>query len=261
MASSWDAPLELRNALVEADEPPPPQHAHAPCEMLDKDYDPDELHGYGCAYAGQVMVLDTCIGAMLDLLGERELLDNTLVVLIGLRGFPLGEHGRLGDVDAALYGELVHVPWLLRMPGGVGAMCRSQALVQPPDLYATLSDWSQLDMPCDSSLARSVLPLVRGEPAVSRDQIAIVDGDQQQALRTPAWYLRQVGNHTTGDEHEGRELFSKPDDRWEQNEIASRCRDVVDQLGDALVRFQQSAAASPTADPPPLEEVLRVGLG
>ena len=260
MAGPWDAPLELRNSLVEADEPPPPQHACGPCELLAKDYDPDEVHGYGCAYAGQVMVLDTCVGALMDLLGERSLLDDTLVMLMGLRGFPLGEHGRLGDVDAALFGELVHVPWLIRMPDGAGAMCRSQALVQPPDLCATLRDWSQIDLPPPSFLAQSLLPLVRGEPAALRDHIAVVDGNRQRALRTPAWYLRQIDDNAAGDQREGGELFIKPDDRWEQNEIASRCRDVVDQLGDVLVQFERSAAASPPAEPPPLAEVLWAGF-
>ena len=194
MDGAWDAPVELRNSLVEEDEPAPPQDARVPREQLDENHDPDQLHGAACAYAGQVMALDACVGALMDLLREHSLLENTLVVLLGVRGFPLGEHRRLGDVDAALHAELVHVPLLVRMPDGCGAMGRSQSLIQPPDLLATLFDWLQMEAGQPSRFARSMLPLVRGEQEMLRDHVALLGDGAERALRTPAWYLRRPGS-------------------------------------------------------------------
>ena len=57
------------------------------------------------------------------------------------RGYPLGEHQVVGDAANSLYGELVRVPWLIRMPSGPMYGARSDALVQPVDLSATLSEW------------------------------------------------------------------------------------------------------------------------
>ena len=53
-----------------------------------------------------------------------------------------------------------------------------------------------------------------------------------------------------------RELFAKPDDRWEVNEVASRCGDVVEQLAAAADQFEQAAAAGTLATLPPLAEIL-----
>ncbi len=75
--------------------------------------------------------------------------------MLSARSFPLGEHGRVGQCDEALYNELVQAPLVLRLPDGSGALGRSQALVQPANLAATLLDlWGVL--PNDPSAAEAV---------------------------------------------------------------------------------------------------------
>ena len=73
----------------------------------------------------------------------------------------------------------------------------------------------------------------------------------ERAIRTPAWYLRRAG---------GSELFAKPDDFWEVNNVASRCGEVVEQLEEAQVEFEQVVFAGRTSELPALDEVLRNGL-
>src|SRR5258707_291210 len=82
-------------------------------------------------YAGQFSLLDVCLGVLLDDLDRLPGGARALFSLLSARGFPLGEHRRVGAIDQALYAELVHVPWILRFPDGRGASDRSQALVQP----------------------------------------------------------------------------------------------------------------------------------
>jgi len=252
LGGPWDAPLEFRRRYAEEDDPDPPDSADIPCRLLEKDYDPDELLGICQAYAGQVSLLDTCLGALLEFLEASPVGQSTLVMLLSARGFPLGEHRRVGPFDDALYGELVQVPLVMRFPDAQGAAARSQALVHPPDLWATLLDWSWMtDLP-DAPAAKSLLPLIRQEvDDWGRDRLCIVDGGAERAIRTSAWYLRDAASP---------ELFAKPDDRWEVNDVADRCADLIEPLRQAFDRYEEALRSNQFAHPPPLDEILLTGL-
>ncbi len=246
MAGVWDAPLEFRNQYADEEDPQPPDFTSVPNHRLTDQYDPDALLGITHAYAGQVALLDVCLGALLDQLQQTGLDANTLLALISARGFPLGEHGRVGVCDEALYNETVQIPWLMRFPDGLGKLARSQALVQPADLPGTLLDWLDIDRSrFGTPHASSLLGIIRGEAEAIRDRAWIVSR-HEQALRTPAWLLRQP---IAG----AAELYAKPSDRWEVNEVANRLSDVVAGLQAALAEMQQ---AGPQNQLPPLAEAL-----
>jgi arylsulfatase A-like enzyme len=251
LATAWDAPLEFRQMYWEEGDPPPPDSAEVPDRMLSQDYDPDELLGISQAYAGQVSLLDTCLGALVEFLRTSPAGKETLLAITSARGFPLGEHGRVGPCDEALYSELAHVPLMLRFPDLHGATARSQALVEPSDLWATLLDWWGIAQRPPSPTGASLLPIINGQHESPRDRLCIVGQDAQRAIRTPAWHLRSA--------LEG-ELFAKPDDRWDVNNVAIRCREVVECLTDALDQYQQTIQSGFAADLPPLSDVLVSGL-
>jgi arylsulfatase A-like enzyme len=219
--------------------------------MLPKDHDPDEAWGLCQAYAGQVSLLDTCLGALLEFLQGAPAGNQTLLVLTSARGFPLGEHQRIGPCDEALYSELVHVPLLLRFPDQLAAGARSQALVEPADLWATLLDWWGVADHAASATAGSLLPIVRQETDALRDRLCIAGQGAQRAIRTPAWYLRAADEP---------ELFAKPDDRWEVNNVAVRCQEVVQCLLDVLAQYERAIQRGRVSDLPPLGDVLTQGL-
>jgi len=250
LAGPWDAPLEFRLRYVEPGDPDPPADSRPPCRMLEEGYDPDELLGACQAYAGQVTLLDTCVGALLEFLEAHPSGQNTLLLLTSARGLPLGEHRRLGPVDAALYGELVQVPLVMRFPDRLASAVRTPALVHPADLWASLLDWHWMtDLP-PAPAAASLMPLVRGDVGFLRDRVCSVEGSQR-AVRTPAWYLRD------GDRPE---LFVKPDDRWEANDVADRCVEVVELLRDAYRQYEGAIRSGRVAELPPLEDVLVSGI-
>ena len=66
--------------------------------------------------------------------------DETLLVVTSPRGYPLGEHRRVGPCDEALYGELLHVPLLVRFPGDEHALARSQQIVQPGEICSLVAE-------------------------------------------------------------------------------------------------------------------------
>jgi arylsulfatase A-like enzyme len=250
LGTTWDAPLRFRESYCEEGDPSPPLSADVPEQMLPVDHDPDVRLGITQSYAGQVTLLDTCLGAMLEFLDGQPAGRETLLSLSSARGFPLGEHRRVGACDDALYGELVAVPWMLRFPDASGAAVRSQSLVEPSDLWATLLDWWHVGGVPASPTARSLLPTAQENAAAPRERLGIAAG-AERAIRTPAWYLR------AGDE---AELFAKPDDRWEVNDVASRCPEVVEGLQEALRQYEQALAAGSVSKLPPLSDVLLNGL-
>ncbi len=173
LGTTWDAPLSFREAYCEEGDPPPPATADVPDRMLAEDYDPDELFGITQSYAGQVGLLDTCVGALLEFLKGLPAGRETLLSLNSARGFPLGEHRRVGPCDGALFAALVHVPWMVRFPDAAGAAVRSPALVEPADLWATLLDWWQVGSVPPSPTASSAMPLVSQQAAALRDRLCI----------------------------------------------------------------------------------------
>lgn len=268
LGTVWDAPLDFRAQYCEEGDPEPLQSAEVPDRMLPERFDPDELLGFVQAYAGQVSLLDTCLGGLWEALQEYKGGHETLLALTSSRGFPLGEHRRLGPCDEALYAELVHVPLMLRFPDGLGATARSQALVEPSDFWATLLDcWRIAGAPsCPSGM--TLMPFVREEGTRSetgpnsrsetgpnlcqvRDRLVVAGRGAELGIRTPAWYLRKVAQP---------ELFVKPDDHWEVNNVAVRCQEVVECLGDAAIEYEQTVAAGQISDLPELRDVLVQGL-
>jgi Sulfatase len=237
MSGAWDAPLALRNQFADEDDPLPPTLTEPPERMLPPGFDPDELLGVTQAYAGQVALADWCLGVLLEALDSHPLASQMLFAVTAPRGYPLGEHHRVGPCDQALYGELLHVPLLLRLPAGALALERTHDLVQPSDVYSLIAGNCGWGPHLDPSGPR---------------RVACAVGEQQRAIRTPAWFLRE----STSAGQSQRELFAKPDDRWEVNEIASRCADEVELLAAELDRFAAAAAAGQLADHRLLDERL-----
>jgi arylsulfatase A-like enzyme len=252
MYGPWDAPLELQRMLLDEGDPPPVETIKPPDLAIAGGDDPDTTFRYSVAYAAQVIVLDACWEALRDAMaagGGGE----WLVMLIGVRGFPLGEHRRVGGIDPRLYAEQLHVPWMLQFPDGAGRLARSGRLVSPLDLLPTLLAWVEHD--AEKSTARgdgcSALPLVQPTNFPWRDALLSTSETGERAIRTPGWSLRCDERALSG------ELFVRPDDRWEANDVSALRREVVEGLivavEDASARIRGGAAMPEE----PLAEELR----
>ena len=252
MLGPWDAPQDIRQSLAEEGETAatalvvPPQY--------EKGDDPDRWLEWRIAYAAQATVLDACIGAVVAALDETGLADDTMLMLVGSRGFALGEHGTAGAGACDLFEEVLHVPWLVRVPEGraadeAGWGSRFDGLCQPADVAGTLLDWFGIDPGPGTSDGMSLLteamsPLGR--------QYVISCGEQgQRAIRIPAWMLR----HTPEGDPPAH-LYVKPDDRWEMNDVAPRCPEVTDKLLEVLAEVQRRSAGDGPYEPMELDAEL-----
>lgn len=226
---AWDAPEEFRDAYVDADDPPPPEGAAVPDFVVDADTDPDLLVGVRQAFAGQLTLLDRCLGALLALPEAQ----GRTVLVAGIRGMPLGLHGRVGPGPLPPYGELVHLPAILVDARGRMAAQRYGGLVVPADLGATLVDlWcerepSEKTVPAPGTDGRSLAGLFASWSAPVRDRV-IVRGGAGGAVVTPGWHL-VVPAANAGPRPAAR-LYHKPDDFFELCDVADRCRAVADEL-------------------------------
>lgn len=237
----WDAPLELRDRLLDEEDPVFDDFVQPPEALRDID-DPDVLLSYRVAYAAQVAVLDACVGAFVEAIEAEFAGSETLFMLTSSRGFALGEHGSVGTDCTELYGERLHLPWLVS-PCAVGApLPRHLSLSQPADIGATLLDWFQSTEAPSAQDGISCLPIVRGEQCEQR-KIAVSAGDNgEQSIRTPAWLMRQTPQDI--EQEPANMLYTKADDRWEKNEIAKLCPQVVEGLQKELTHWQQCCQQS-----------------
>jgi arylsulfatase A-like enzyme len=200
-------------------------------------------------YAAAVTQLDAGLGLLVGGLREQELLEDLALVVTANRGLPLGEHGAVGEHRPWPHEELIHLPLLLRLPGGGEAGLRVSALTQPVDLLPTLLDL--LGQPVPESHGRSLLPLVRGEReqvrAYACSGLEMGEG-LEWALRTPEWAFLMPLRAPPDDPPRGPQLYVKPDDRWEVNNLVQHRLQFAERLEQTLRAFVEA-----TRRPGPLQ--------
>jgi membrane-anchored protein YejM (alkaline phosphatase superfamily) len=240
MYGPWDAPLELQRSLLDEGDPSPIEAVTPPDFSLTNSDDPDAAFRFGCGYAAQVIVLDSCWEILLGAVESAGAAEPWLVMLLGARGLALGEHRRIGGVDPRMYVEQLHVPWLIRFPDGLGRLARSNRLVSHVDLLPTLLDSIPAVAPPETTRfdGSSVRRLALSSRPAWRDALISTSPTGHRAIRTAEWCLRRdapphdeatsPANSATASPRS--ELYVRPDDRWEANDVAKLCPDVVETL-------------------------------
>jgi arylsulfatase A-like enzyme len=98
-------------------------------------------------YDGEIRWVDRHVGELLDLLREAGTLDETLVILTSDHGESFGEHGHW-EHSRVLYEDLLHVPFIMRLPAGRGAgTVVEDAVAQPTDILPTALSVAGLAVP------------------------------------------------------------------------------------------------------------------
>jgi arylsulfatase A-like enzyme len=207
-------------------------------------------------YAGTVTFVDRWLGELFAALKAMGRMDDTLVVFTSDQGEPLGEHGYVRRFRPWLYEELIHTPLIVRMPGGRFGGMRHQAIVQTVDLLPTIL--SALDLPpSDRAHGHDLLPLIRGEQTKVRDYACLGMDVEEFALRTHNWHLVVPIEADPDDPPRGVELYAKPEDRWDQNDVAAMHPEVSEHLELALRRFVEAVGRDALEELPPLRAIAR----
>lgn len=239
---AWDAPTELRQSLLDEEDPPALEFVVPPARLETNDHDEQLLHR--SAYAAQTIVLDQCVGMLLGTLDAAGLADSTLIALVGCRGFALGEHGAVGSDVRELYSELTHVPLIVRLPDAAAVPPpRSSDLIQPDEIASLLMRWFEATP--GRTASRAVISVDDAIVAAVRGAVFSFGQDGETAVRTGSWVLRQPSEKASNMAQAATvELFSKPDDRWEANEIADRCPDEAAAMVALAAEFRRTSPSA-----------------
>jgi len=245
---AWDAPLAYREAYVDPEDPPPPSGAEVPHFSVTPDTDPDVVMGCRQAFAGQLTLLDRCLGGLVE--AVRGVGPAWGLAIVGLRGMPLGLHGEVGcpssgDRSGQPYGEWVHLPAVIVTAADRMGGQRHGELVTPADIGATLVElaFGAPAAVADGSDARSLARLFADWSHEPRDRVLVRSGDGV-AIVTPGWHLVVKPG---GEGHTPPRLYVKPDDFFELSDVADRCPAVADELAGLLAPGGAARALSPEA--------------
>lgn len=182
------------------------------------------VHG---AYEGTIAYIDAHLGRLFAELQQRNLLENTLVIITADHGEQFGEHG-LFDHGNSLYMPLLHVPLLIAFPPRIPAGLTIHEPVTLRDLPSTIVSLLPLEsgtrfpghslarywdnaLRLDASVAMPVLSEVR-KGIRTQAGYPISKGDMQSLVMGSSHYIRN------GDGRE--ELYDLEHDPLEEHDLA-----------------------------------------
>jgi arylsulfatase A-like enzyme len=191
-------------------------------------------------YEAEVQYLDRRIGELLDALATAGLDSTTIVSFNSDHGEEFLEHGAMSH-GQSLYGELLHVPWIVRYPGQVPA---GQVLADPVmnlDLAPTLLGLAGLAPPREMSgrdLSRALTSAAAIEPrpilaeqhgapgAGQGDAYALIDGRQKMI-----WHQTPIAGRPAIEIYDlDADLGDRRDVSRSQQALAERARSRIQSL-------------------------------
>ncbi len=257
LAPPWDVPGEYLALYFdeepdEEDEEPLLPWTDPPCGPLNE-ADDRAMERLQNSYAAAVSYLDAGVGQLLEELDERGLTNQVMVCFTADRGLALGEHGVVGECRPWPHEEFLHLPLIIRPPGGVEAGRRVFALTQPVDLLPTLLEAFGLPIPAWAQ-GHGLGPLLRDQLGQVRAYACAglrVGEDVEWALRTSDWgFILPIGPGPRGPQ-----LYVKPNDRWEVNNVLQHHLDLADHLEQTLRGFVATTRRPGPLQPPELRDV------
>ena len=112
-------------------------------------------------YDGEIAKMDVELAKLLDRIAAPDLRDDTLVAIVSDHGEEFWEHGSVLHAHT-VFQELLHVPFLLRVPSLEDRARHVEDRVSLLDVVPTVLDLLELPQP-PGLLGRSLVPLLRGE--------------------------------------------------------------------------------------------------
>lgn len=175
--------------------PPPPWN-----ERYDPDYAGEldgrakswflaaERHGWGtrealperdrehmiALYDGELSYMDACLGRLFDALRASGRWDDTAIVVVADHGEGFGEHGMYWEHNGQIFDETMHVPLLVKLPGGRAAGRVVSSLARTIDVAPTALDLAHL-APLAGAQGSSLVPIALDEPGAHAPEEALLE--------------------------------------------------------------------------------------
>lgn len=165
----------------------------------------EDIRYYIAVYYAMIGWVDTQIGELLQVLRDRELHQNTIIVFTTDHGDFNFEHG-LPKKDLVLVDSLLHVPFIISWPGQVESDVVENDFTEEVDVMPTLLELMQVDVPIGVQ-GTSFAPLLRGETTWHKDAVFA-------EICPPYLYNKYPDYKTFAEDHGGRDNtpFNVPGD-------------------------------------------------
>lgn len=137
-------------------------------------YTEDDWRRYRYAYYRLVERVDREIGRLVEVLKERNLYDNSVILLISDHGD--GNASHQWNQKWALFEEVVNVPLIIKAPKGEGqsgVVNRTALSNIGLDIYATLCDYAGVRLDPERYFGRSLRPLAEGRQEGLHDEVFV----------------------------------------------------------------------------------------
>lgn len=183
------------------------------------------------AYAGEVTLVDTWVGHLLQALQESGRMADTLVLFTSDHGCMLGEQGEMHKGESRLRNQCTRLPLIIRHPQGIGAGQRVKGFVQHVDMLPTALAIMGLPRH-ERMLGHDVWPLVQAQASSPRDYVVTAFGNYA-SYRTARWnYIAPWTETRRGAPVE--QLFDLANDPQELTDVKADYPEVVAELRAAL---------------------------
>ena len=216
---------------------------------------------YSDFYDNAIHWTDRNLGRLLRELGERGMLERTLVVVTSDHGEAFKEHGREGHARD-LYGEVTEIPLLVSLPFKLKEGLEVAAPTSNIDVWPTIFDLIGIEGPADAD-GRSLVTLIeqsaRGEvPPPGPPQFAQLDrgwGRPEQDSE-PIFSVTENGYRAHLDPKGALELYDLERDPREQEDISETNPELGAVLRSRIEEYEASSQIPWVADEVELDGLM-----
>ncbi|MCB9683268.1 MAG: sulfatase [Alphaproteobacteria bacterium] len=203
-------------------------------------------------YQAGISYVDHELGRLLDALRDDGMLDDALLVITADHGETYATHDELWDHGQTVYDETVHVPLIVRLPGGWHGGRRVTDQVSSIDLFASALEL--LGVPVEPNEGVTWVPALRGLPLRDDRPPAFSEATKPHYPHNSAWQndpmqkaIRQDGYKLVDDPRtKQRALYDLNDDPGELNDLRAHDVPRTQSLLDRLEAWRAAAAPLPS---------------
>ena len=216
-----------------------------------------------CSNSAEINYLDYKVGELVDHLKEKNLLDDSLLILTADHGEHLGEHGMYSHV-ASLYEPIVHIPLILRHPAAVKPETVSYQPVQHIDIFPTILESTDLGKRNGvTTIGRSLFESLKKNtasrtlfaewegriPHFVRDRLNNKNREKiTQRFTNKLWMSRTADFKLIADSRDQFELYNTRNDPDEKINLCRKESTIFNKLRTALKSWRDCTTKAQTSE-------------
>ncbi|WP_430811882.1 MULTISPECIES: sulfatase [unclassified Carboxylicivirga] len=195
-------------------------------------------HGYFAC----VSYVDHLVGRLIKKLKEKDMLDNTIIVLWGDHGFKLGDYSEWAkatnlELDA-------RVPLIIKVPQASNIGNASCSMVELVDLMPTLCELNGIDIPAQAE-GVSLVPVLKGKRKTVRkfalSQFPRGKNVMGYSIRTEEWRYTRWVSRQNGELLEDELYQLNGSDKYERNNVVEQHPSIQKKLAKYIRKYRNNA--------------------